>query len=68
LGQRNACKAALEFCEGINRGTIFDSATVDRYVAEMRASPAVARGARLLMLAKNNQEASAQTGAEERSR
>jgi hypothetical protein len=68
LARGNACKAALEFCEGIDQGVIFDGTTVDRYVADMRASPAVVRGARLLMLAKNNRETSAQAGVGEGSR
>jgi hypothetical protein len=46
-----ACKAALEFCQSVAAGVLWDQATTDRYIADMRCSPEVIRGARLLMLA-----------------
>ena len=46
-----ACKAALEFCQSVAAGVLWDQATTDRYIVDMRCSPEVIRGARLLMLA-----------------
>jgi hypothetical protein len=51
MSRGNGCKASLEFCQSVTRGILWDRATTERYVADMRRSPAVVRGARLLTLA-----------------
>lgn len=52
LTQDRACKAALDLCDGIDRGIAWDGAVIDQYVASIRENPIIARGARLLALAK----------------
>ena len=54
LDQDNACKSALELCEGIDRGIVWDGASIDRHVANIRAHPTVVRGARFLTIARLN--------------
>jgi hypothetical protein len=51
LSAGDACKAALEFCQSVAAGVLWDQAATDRCIADMRRSPEVIRGARLLMLA-----------------
>jgi hypothetical protein len=51
LSRGNACNAALEFCQSVVSGVLWDQATTDCYIADMRRSSPVIRGARLLMLA-----------------
>jgi hypothetical protein len=59
LSAGDACKAALEFCQSVATGVLWDQATTDRYITDMRRSPAVIRGARLLMLAWSESRADA---------
>lgn len=54
VSRGNACKAALEFCQSVTHGILWDRATTERYIADMRRSAAVIRGARLLTLAWSN--------------
>jgi hypothetical protein len=51
VSRGNACKAALGFCQSVTQGIAWDRPTTNRYIADMRCSPAVVRGARLLTLA-----------------
>jgi hypothetical protein len=51
ISRGNECKVALEFCQSVTRGILWDRATTDSYIADMRRSLAAIRGARLLTLA-----------------
>lgn len=61
LTQDRACTAALDLCDGIDRGIVWDGAVIDQYVASIRENPIIARGARLLALAKINHAIAADT-------
>jgi hypothetical protein len=61
LTQDRACTAALDLCDGIDRGIVWDGAVIDQYVASIRENPIIARGARLLALAKINHAIAAET-------